>query len=120
MEIDRPNRRGRFSAGGTLPPEDAAQLAASALNAAGAEKLTTLILDFQKMTLTRSMTVTECHDVGKRLAQAGTGLRKVAVLAATEACLQAHAFVFTVATNRGLRARAFSDATQAEGWLKAA
>jgi len=116
MDIDRPNRRGRFNASGTLLPEEATDLAAAALSAAGAEDLATLTVDFKRMALTRRMTVTECHHVGERLARAGRGLVKVAFITSDE-CNRHHAFLFTVAANRGLRVAAFVDEGEALRWL---
>ena len=116
MDIDKHNRRGRFSASGTLLPEEAAELATSALSVAEAEALRTLIIDFKRTSLTRRMTVTECHNVGERLARAGRGLLRVAFLTSDE-CSRHHAFLFTVATNRGLRAATFGDETAALDWL---
>jgi len=116
MQIDRPNRRGRFSAGGTLLPEEATELATSALSAAGAERLRTLLLDFQSMKLTRRMSLTECHHVGERLARAGAGLSRVAFVT-REDCVEPHGFLFTVAVNRGLQTAAFRDEKSALEWL---
>ena len=118
MYIDKANRLGRFSASGKLLPEEAAELAASALSAAGAEELKSLIVDFKGISLTRRMTVTECHQVGERLARLGSGLIKVAFVTSQE-CIAHHAFLFTVASNRGLRAATFENETAALTWIAA-
>lgn len=119
MDIDRDNSRGRFSAVGRLLPEEASELATSALAAASAERVSTLIVDMQAMTLTRGMSVTECHGVGERLARAGSGLQKVAFVTRDD-CLEAHTFIFTVARNRGLRVATFENEPAALQWLQAA
>jgi len=118
MQIDKSRRSGHFSAQGKLLPEEAAELAASALSAAGAEELRTLIVDFKDLSLTRRMTVTECHQVGERLARVGSGLLKVAFVTSQE-CIVHHAFLFTVAANRGLRAATFQDEGAARIWIAA-
>src|SRR5205814_7693397 len=76
MEIDRTNRRGRFSAAGMLLPAEAGKLAISALAAAGAESLKTLVVDFSGVHIERPLSVTECYQLGERLAQAGSGLQR--------------------------------------------
>ena len=119
MQIDRQNSRGRFSAAGRLLPEEASELAVSALAAASAERVSTLILDLQSVTLTRGMSVTECHNAGERLARAGRGLEKVAFVT-REDCVEPHAFIFTVARNRGLRVATFESEPEALQWLQAA
>ena len=116
MDIDKHSGRGRFNATGKLLPEEAVELATSALSAAGAEELKTLVIDFKQASLTRRMSVTECHHVGERLARAGRGLLKVAFIT-TDDCAQHHAFLFTVATNRGLRAATFREEGDALSWL---
>jgi len=118
MQINRQDQSGRFSAMGELMPAEAGSLAASALAAAGAERLRTLIVDFGRMTMPRALTVTECYQLGERLAQAGAGLRKVAFLTPAH-CIDRHAFVFTVAANRGLAAAAFTQESEALRWLAA-
>src|SRR5258708_27737713 len=119
MQIDRDNGGGRFSAVGRLLPEEASELATSALAAAGAERVSTLIVDLTAMTLTRGMSVTECHNIGERLARAGRGLQKVAFVTGGD-CLEAHTFIFTVARNRGLQVATFGNEPEALRWLQAA
>ena len=119
MQIDAKNRRGRFAANGRLLPEEAAEIASAALAAACAEELRTLVLNFSDLTLTRRLTVAECYRVGESLARAGAGLAKVAFVARAE-CIEPHAFLFTVAANRGLRTAAFRFESEALTWLQAA
>jgi hypothetical protein len=118
MQIDRDNRRGRFAVAGKLQPEDAASLAVSAITAAGAENLRTLLLNLEAVTLARRMSVTDCFLAGQRLAEAGAGLLKLAVVASRE-CIRDHELVFTAASNRGLATRAFASEQDALGWLAA-
>lgn len=77
------------------------------------------MLDFKQISLTRRMTVIECHHIGERLARAGQGLLKVAFVTCGD-CVEPHAFVFTVAVNRGLRIAAFREQSEALSWLQAA
>lgn len=116
MQIDKPNRRGRFVATGARPPEEAVELVASALDVARSQDLRTVLCDCKSMTLTRRMSVTECHHVGERLARAGMGLARLAFLV-DEPCPDPHDFVLTVATNRGLAAESFEDERRALDWL---
>jgi lipopolysaccharide biosynthesis protein len=108
----------RFAANGRMQPEDAIQIATTALTEAQAEQVSTLMLDLQEISLTRALSITECHEVGERLARAGQALCKVAVVARA-ACVEAHEFIFTVARNRGLQVVAFTDQSEAVGWLVA-
>jgi hypothetical protein len=119
MQIDKENRRGRFAANGRLLPEEAAELAAGALAAARAEELRSLIVNFKDLSLTRRLSVAECYRVGESLARAGAGLAKVAFVVRPE-CIESHAFVFTVATNRGLRTAAFRFESEALAWVQGA
>ncbi len=119
MKIDRQNRSGRFAANGRLLPEEAAELAAGALAAASAEELRSLILNFRDLSLTRRLGVAECYRIGESLARAGAGLAKVAFVLRPE-CIEPHAFVFTVAANRGLRTAAFGFESEAVAWVQAA
>ena len=119
MKIDRETRSGRFAANGRLLPEEAAELAAGALAAASAEELRSLILNFKDLSLTRRLSVAECYRVGESLARAGAGLAKVAFVVRPE-CIEPHAFVFTVAANRGLRTAAFGFESEAVAWVQAA
>jgi len=116
MDIDKRKRRGRLCLSGALAPERAAELASSALRAAGAEDLETLVIDLQQVSLTRRMSVVECHHVGECLARAGRGLLKVAFITSDE-CAQHHGFLFTVAANRGLCVATFKEEGDALGWI---
>jgi hypothetical protein len=118
MNVDRENSRGRFSAAGRLLPEKAVKLATCALAEARVEHLRTLILNFRDLSLTRDMSVAECYNAGASLAQAGSGLQKVAFLT-HQKCPEPHDFLFTVARNRGLQVAAFLDESEALGWLGA-
>lgn len=119
MHIDTKISRGRVAANGNLMPEEAAALATSALVAANAEHLSDVIVNFKDVFLTRALSITECHEVGVRLAQAGRALGKVAVVARPE-CVGLHHFVFMVARNRGLQVATFASEPEAEVWLAAA
>lgn len=116
MKIDHEKRRGQFAIEGEFAPEEAIELAVSALNAALAERLKTLLVDVQRAKSTCRLSVTQSYDLGGRLAAAGRGLHRVAFLLREE-CMPLHAFLFTVAENRGLCAAAFVDEAQALGWL---
>jgi hypothetical protein len=118
MHIDREKQSGRFTAAGELMPAEVGSLATSAVEVAGAERLRTLIVDFARTSMPRALTVTECYQLGERLAQAGAGLRKVAFLTPAH-CIDLHAFIFTVAANRGLAAAAFTGEAEALRWLSA-
>jgi len=108
----------RFAANGRMQPEDAVQIATTALSEARAEQVSSLMLDLQDVSLTRTLSITECHEIGEQLARAGQALCKVAVVARA-ACVEAHEFIFTVARNRGLQVAAFTDQSEAVGWLVA-
>jgi hypothetical protein len=118
MQIDLTNSRSRFVANGRLMPEEAAELAASALAAAVARRVSSLLLNLKDLSLTRCMSITECHEAGVLLARAGRGLCKVAFVARPD-CMEPHQFVFTVARNRGLQVAAFASESSAVGWLAA-
>ena len=118
MQIDRENKSGRFAAHGRLLPDEAIELASGALAAACAEGLKTVVLNFKDLSLTRRLSIAECHAVGARLARAGAGLARVALVARGE-CVEAHAFLLTVAQNRGLPAAAFHVESEALRWLQA-
>ena len=118
MRSDLDNSLARFAANGRMRPEDAVHIATTALSEAQAEQVSSLILDLQDVALTRTLSITECHEVGERLARAGRTLCKVAVVARA-ACVEAHEFIFTVARNRGLQVATFTDQSQAVGWLQA-
>jgi hypothetical protein len=118
MQIDRDNSRGSFSAAGRLLPEEAVALATSALAEARAERVSTVMVNCRDLLLTRGMSVTECYHVGECLAQAGRGLKKVAILTQHE-CIEPHHFLFTVARNRGLQVATFLNESEALSWLAA-
>ena len=118
MPIDFDKTVVRFAANGRMQPEDAVQIATTTLSEARAEQVSSLMLDLQDVSLTRALSITECHEVGERLARAGQALCKVAVVARA-ACVEAHEFIFTVARNRGLQVAAFTDQSEAVGWLVA-
>lgn len=117
MQVDRENQRARFTVAGRLQPEDAATLAVSAIAAAAAEKLKTLVLNLEGVTLARRMTVTDCYRAGQRLAEAGASLSRLAFVVSRE-CAQEHELVFTAASNRGLSTRAFLSEAEALHWLQ--
>lgn len=119
MQIDRDKRSARFAAHGRLLPDEAAELASGALAAACAEGLRTLMINFKDIALTRRFSVEECHAVGEQLARAGAGLRKVALVARAE-CVEANAFLLTVAQDCGLPAAAFPTESEALRWLQLA
>jgi len=118
MQIDLDNIVARFAANGRMQPEDAVDIATSALNEAQAGRVSSVMLDLQDVSLTRTLSITECHEIGEQLARAGQALCKVAVVARA-ACVEAHEFIFTVARNRGLQVAAFTDQSEAVGWLVA-
>jgi hypothetical protein len=116
MHIDSNNSRGRFAANGRMAPEQAVELAISALAGALAEQVSSVLLNMKDVFLTRCLSITECHDVGVQLAAAGRGLSKVALVARPE-CVEPHHFIFMVARNRGLEVLTFANESQAVGWL---
>jgi hypothetical protein len=118
MRIDFDNTVVRFAANGRMQPEDAVHIATTALSDAQAGHVNSLMLDLQDVSLTRTLSITECHAVGERLAHAGRALCKVAIVARA-ACVEAHQFIFTVARNRGLQVATFTDESEAVGWLVA-
>ena len=117
MHVDRENGRAHFTVAGRLQPEDATTLAVSAIAAAGAEKLSALVLNFEGATLARRMTVTDCFRAGQRLAEAGANLTRLAFVLTRE-CAEEHELVFTAATNRGLSTRPFMSEAEALHWLR--
>lgn len=119
IQIDSKQLLGRFALKGKVPPEKATELAISALSTASAGSLEAVMMDLSEASLTRRMSVTECHHIGELLAGAGARLLKVAFVTSSE-CVQLYGFLFTVATNRGLRARTFEDRSAALRWLGAA
>jgi len=118
MQIDIENSFGRIVANGRMMPEQAVEIATTALTEAEAGQVCGLILDLREVSLTRTLSITECHEVGERLARAGRGLCKVAFVTRAE-CMEPHQFVFAVARNRGLQVATFANETEAEGWLRA-
>jgi len=118
MRIDLDHSLARFAATGRMHPEDAIHIATTALSEAQAGQMSSVMLDLQDVSLTRTLSITECHEVGERLARAGQALCKVAIVARA-ACVEAHEFIFTVARNRGLQVATFADASEAVGWLQA-
>jgi len=118
MRIDLDNSLARFAANGRMQPEQAVDIATTALSEALAEQVTSVMLDLQDVSLTRALSITECHEIGEQLARAGQALCKVAIVARA-ACVEAHEFIFTVARNRGLQVATFADESEAVGWLQA-
>jgi hypothetical protein len=118
MQIEFADSLARFAANGRMLPEQAVELATTALSTAQSEQVSSLILDLKDVSLTRVLSITECHEVGERLARAGQALCKVAVVTKRE-CLELHQFLFTVARNRGLQVATFADESAAMGWLRA-
>lgn len=117
MQIEHIDNHGRARVSGCVAPEAAAELATVALSKAAAARLHTLLVDFRELALTRPFSTTEAYELGKHLAHAGHGLRRVALLAA-DACIEPSRFVLAVAGNRGLVAAAFPEESKALAWLR--
>ena|SRR5580765_673185 len=118
MRIDLDNDLARVAANGHMLPEEAVELATTALSTARSEQVGSLILNLKDVTLTRTLSITECHEAGQQLARAGRALGKVAVVTRPE-CMEPHQFLFVVARNRGLQVATFANESEAVGWLQA-
>lgn len=117
MRFESDGTFGRATAGGEVEPDAASDLATVALARASADRLSTLLVDFRQLRLTRPLSVAESYALGKHLARAGGGLSKVAFLVAPGRA-EPNSFALAVAGNRGLPAAAFDDEERALQWLE--
>ncbi len=118
MELEKAQGYARYRL-----PDDAAEqagrLITQAVGAASAQGVKRLLIDLDRMSATRRLSMTECYALGEDLARAGTGLWKVAFVMDTR-CLKVHQFTLNVAANRGLEAVAFANEVEALQWLLSA
>ena len=117
MRFETEGTLGRVTAGGELEPDAVSDLATVALAQAAAARLSTLLVDFRELRLTRPLSVAESYALGKHLARAGGGLSKVAFLVPPGRA-EPNSFALAVAGNRGLPAASFDDERRALQWLE--
>jgi hypothetical protein len=119
VDIDIEKQRGWVSAFGRITPESAMDLTLVALTAARARRLRTLLFAFERLALTRPLSILEAHSFAERMAQTGRGVARTAFVINTE-CAAVTRHLATAAANRGLEAAAFVAQADALAWLDAA
>ena len=119
VEIDANKARGCVSAFGRVTPESAMDLTLVALTAARARRLRTLLFEFDRLALTRELSILEAHALAERMAQAGRGVARTAFVI-SDHCTAVVRHLATAAANRGLEVAAFAALADALVWLDAA
>ena len=119
MELEKGQGYTRYRLPDDAPAEQAGRLITQAVGAAKAQGLKRLLIDLNRMSATRRLSMTECYSLGEDLARAGTGLWKVAFVMDAR-CMKVHQFTLNVAANRGLEAVAFANEVEALQWLLSA
>ena len=119
MQIDPTKERGSVSVFGRVSPESATDVMLAALTAARARRLRTVLFAFERLALSRELSILEAHAVAERLAHAGRGLLRAAFVIREE-CAAIGAHMATTAANRGLEAAVFRREADAVAWLDAA
>ncbi len=119
MEIDIEKERGCVTAFGRVTPESAIDLTLVALTAARARRLRTLLFAFERLALTRKLSILEAHSLAERMVHAGRGVARTAFVI-SEDCAAVARHLATTAVNRGLDVAAFAGRAEALAWLDAA
>lgn len=119
VQIDKDKERARVAQSGRMTPESATQVLIAALRTAREHKLRTVLLAFERLTLTRRLSVLEAHAIAEHMAEAGRGMRRVAFLLRDE-CSASIGHLSLAAGNRGLPVAAFAVEAEALAWLDAA
>ena len=118
VDIDVDKGRGYVTAFGRVTPESAIDLMLVALTAARARRLRTLLFAFDRLALTREISILEAHSLADRMARAGRGISRTAFVIRDE-CAAALRHLATAATNRGFEVAAFAAEIEAVTWLDA-
>lgn len=119
MDIDMDKGRGYVTAFGRVTPESAIDFTLVALTAGRARGLRTLLFAFDRLALTRKISVLEAHALADRMAHAGRGVARTAFVVRDE-CAMVLRHLATAAANRGLEVAAFGAEVEAVAWLDAA
>ncbi len=108
-----------MTAFGRVTPESAMDLTLVALTAARARRLRTLLFAFERLSLTRQLSILEAHSLAERMAHAGRGVVRTAFVIGEE-CTAVVRHLATTAANRGLEVAAFAAEADARAWLDGA